>query len=111
MKVGLAGNLADFTFTGADGSTRTGRQTDYNGAPGGYTAVPADAVTYVDAHDNETLFDALTYKLPTGTAMADRVGCRPGPGHRAARPGDGVRPRRQRAVAQQVAGPQLVRLG
>jgi pullulanase-type alpha-1,6-glucosidase len=73
VKVGLAGNLADFSFTGADGATRTGRQTDYNGSPGGYTAVPADAVTYVDAHDNETLFDALTYKLRADTAMADRV--------------------------------------
>jgi len=30
-------------------------------------------VTYVDAHDNETLFDALTLKLPPDTAMADRV--------------------------------------
>ena len=35
--------------------------------------MPADAVTYVDAHDNQTPFDALTYKLPSGTAMADRV--------------------------------------
>ena len=30
-------------------------------------------MTYVDAHDNETLFDALTLKLPTGTSMPDRV--------------------------------------
>ena len=30
-------------------------------------------ITYVDAHDNETLFDALTYKLPRDTSMADRV--------------------------------------
>jgi pullulanase/glycogen debranching enzyme len=30
-------------------------------------------VTYVDAHDNETLFDVLTMKLPTGTSMEDRV--------------------------------------
>ena len=30
-------------------------------------------ITYVDAHDNETLFDALTYKLPEATSMADRV--------------------------------------
>jgi len=30
-------------------------------------------VTYVDAHDNETLFDCLALKLPRGTSMADRV--------------------------------------
>jgi pullulanase/glycogen debranching enzyme len=30
-------------------------------------------VSYVDAHDNETLFDALAYKLPQNTSMADRV--------------------------------------
>ena len=31
------------------------------------------SITYVDAHDNETLFDSLTYKLPVATTMADRV--------------------------------------
>ena len=30
-------------------------------------------ITYVDAHDNETLWDSLTYKLPRSTAMADRM--------------------------------------
>jgi pullulanase/glycogen debranching enzyme len=30
-------------------------------------------ITYVDAHDNETIFDALTYKLPPATSMDDRV--------------------------------------
>lgn len=30
-------------------------------------------ITYVDAHDNETLFDALTLKLPVDVPMADRV--------------------------------------
>ena len=51
----------------------TGAQVDYNGAPTGYTADPSEVINYVDAHDNETLFDALTYKLPVGTSMADRV--------------------------------------
>ena len=32
--------------------------------PGGYAARPDDAIAYVDAHDNETLFDALALKLP-----------------------------------------------
>jgi pullulanase/glycogen debranching enzyme len=30
-------------------------------------------VTYVDAHDNEILFDALAYKLPVGTSAEDRA--------------------------------------
>ena len=50
-----------------------GDQVDYNGAEAGYAEQPDEVVSYVDAHDNETLFDALTYKLPVDTAMADRV--------------------------------------
>ena len=73
IKVGLAGNLKDFTFTDRTGATVKGSQVDYNGQPAGYTAEPQEAINYVDAHDNETLYDALTYKLPTTTDMADRI--------------------------------------
>jgi pullulanase-type alpha-1,6-glucosidase len=73
IKVGLAGNLRDYTFVDRTGATVTGADVDYNGQPAGYAAEPAETITYVDAHDNETLFDALTYKLPVETAMADRV--------------------------------------
>ena len=51
----------------------TGADVDYTGEPAGYTSQPSEDINYVDAHDNETLFDALTYKLPTDTAMADRI--------------------------------------
>ena len=30
-------------------------------------------ISYVDAHDNETLWDTLTYKLPTAMTMPDRI--------------------------------------
>ncbi|UUZ57899.1 alpha-1,6-glucosidase domain-containing protein [Nocardioides sp. B-3] len=50
-----------------------GNDVDYNGQPAGYAADPGETVTYVDAHDNETLFDSLAFKLPQGTSMADRV--------------------------------------
>ncbi|MEV0605429.1 pullulanase-type alpha-1,6-glucosidase [Polymorphospora rubra] len=73
IKVGLTGNLADYRFTSTAGTPVTGRQVDYNGSPAGYTAAPGEAVTYVDAHDNEILYDALVYKLPTGTSMTDRA--------------------------------------
>ncbi len=73
VKVGLAGNLKGYRFTDRTGATVTGAQVDYNGAPAGYTDQPQEAVNYVDAHDNETLYDALAYKLPQCTSMADRI--------------------------------------
>ncbi|WFE27923.1 pullulanase-type alpha-1,6-glucosidase [Solwaraspora sp. WMMD791] len=72
IKVGLTGNLAGYAFTSATGDRVTGADVDYNGAPAGYTAAPGEAVSYVDAHDNEILYDALAYKLPAGTSAADR---------------------------------------
>ncbi|WP_330258697.1 pullulanase-type alpha-1,6-glucosidase [Streptomyces murinus] len=73
IKVGLTGNLAKYRFTDTDGKEVTGAEVDYNGAPAGYAAAPGDALAYVDAHDNESLFDALAYKLPKGTSAADRA--------------------------------------
>ncbi|GGN60289.1 hypothetical protein GCM10012285_58160 [Streptomyces kronopolitis] len=73
LKVGLTGNLADFTFTDSAGHRVKGSGVDYNGAPAGYAAAPGDALAYADAHDNETLYDALAYKLPPRTAPADRA--------------------------------------
>jgi len=73
VRLGLAGNLRDFSFLASDGQVRTGAEIDYNGRPAGYAQSPEEVITYVDAHDNETLFDALTLKLPTDTPMADRV--------------------------------------
>ncbi|MET7788035.1 pullulanase-type alpha-1,6-glucosidase [Streptomyces sp900116325] len=73
IKVGLTGNLADYTFTDSSGRTVKGSGVDYNGAPAGYAAVPGDALSYADAHDNESLYDALAFKLPVGTSAADRA--------------------------------------
>jgi pullulanase-type alpha-1,6-glucosidase len=73
IKVGLAGNLRDFRFVDRTGAEVTGADVDYNGSPAGYAADPSETITYVDAHDNETLFDALQLKLPPATSMADRV--------------------------------------
>ncbi|MFD0256931.1 pullulanase-type alpha-1,6-glucosidase [Kitasatospora indigofera] len=73
VKLGLTGNLADYTFTTGDGTRRKGSQIDYNGTPAGYTAAPGEAVTYVDAHDNLALYDSLAHKLPAGTTPAERA--------------------------------------
>nr|WP_294695352.1 pullulanase-type alpha-1,6-glucosidase [uncultured Friedmanniella sp.] len=73
IKVGLTGNLRDYRFVDRTGATVTGADVDYNGQPTGYTTDPQEAVNYVEAHDNETLYDALIYKLPADTPMADRI--------------------------------------
>ncbi|AKJ13585.1 sulfonate ABC transporter ATP-binding protein [Streptomyces incarnatus] len=73
IKVGLSGNLAKYHFTDTDGKEVTGAEIDYNGSPAGYADAPGDALAYVDAHDNESLFDALTYKLPKDTSASDRA--------------------------------------
>ena len=73
VKLGLAGNLRDFEFTASDGTVKNGAQVDYNGSPAGYADQPEEVINYVDAHDNETLFDLSIFKLPTDTSMEDRV--------------------------------------
>ncbi|MGI5214767.1 pullulanase-type alpha-1,6-glucosidase [Plantactinospora sp. CA-290183] len=73
IKVGLTGNLAGYRFVASSGEPVTGADVDYNGSPAGYTGAPGEAVTYVDAHDNEILYDALAYKLPVSTSSTDRA--------------------------------------
>ncbi|WP_225074389.1 pullulanase-type alpha-1,6-glucosidase [Streptomyces sp. CoT10] len=73
IKVGLSGNLAAYRFTDTSGKEVTGAEVDYNGSPAGYAGAPGDALAYADAHDNESLFDALAYKLPSATSADDRA--------------------------------------
>ncbi|MGW5604934.1 pullulanase-type alpha-1,6-glucosidase [Streptomyces sp. NPDC003753] len=73
IKVGLTGNLAKYRFTDSAGKEVTGAEIDYNGSPAGYADAPGDALAYADAHDNESLFDALAYKLPKDTSATDRA--------------------------------------
>lgn len=73
IRVSLAGNLADYSFTGFNGNPVTGAEVDYNGSPTGYTQDPQEQIVYVSAHDNETLFDAIQYKAPESATAADRA--------------------------------------
>ncbi len=73
IKVGLAGNLAAFPLIDRFGNAVVGSEIDYNGQPAGYTQDPQEVITYVEAHDNETLFDAVHLKAPASTSMAERV--------------------------------------
>jgi pullulanase len=73
VRIGMAGNLADYTFETSDGTVKAGRELDYNGSPAGYAEVTTDNVVYVSKHDNETLFDAIQYKVPIDTSLDDRA--------------------------------------
>jgi len=74
ISLGLAGNLRNFRFFSLARNTEIGgAELDYGGRPAGYAEAPEEVINYVDAHDNETLFDALTLKLHPATPMADRV--------------------------------------
>lgn len=73
VKLGLAGNLRDYSFVDHTGTTIRGDQFDLGGEAAGYAGSPSETITYVDVHDGETLFDSLQYKLPTTTSMSDRV--------------------------------------
>ncbi|MGV9456185.1 pullulanase-type alpha-1,6-glucosidase [Streptomyces sp. NPDC003635] len=73
IKVGLSGNLAGYRFTDTSGKQVKGAEVDYNGQPAGYAEAPGDALAYADAHDNESLFDALAFKLPTTVSADDRA--------------------------------------
>src|SRR5690349_1074952 len=73
IRLGLAGNLAGYELTRADGATVPGSEIMYGGAPVGYTADPQENIVYVSAHDNQTLFDAIQAKAPAELTILDRV--------------------------------------
>lgn len=73
VKVGLSGTLRDYSFEDRFGNVRSNAQVDYFGQQAGFTANPAETINYIEAHDNQTLFDINAFKLPAGTSVADRV--------------------------------------
>jgi len=73
VKLGMAGEEAGYSFVDSSGQRITGLDLLYNNGSAGYTDNPVDQIAYVDAHDNEILFDSLAYKLPYKTAAAIRA--------------------------------------
>jgi pullulanase-type alpha-1,6-glucosidase len=73
IRVGLTGNLRDYSFEGHAGVTVTGFAVDYNGSPAGYALTPLDTVNYTEKHDNQTLYDLLAMKAPVSATMDERV--------------------------------------
>ena len=73
IRVGLTGNLRDYTFTSATGAPVTGGTLDYQGQPTGYTATPIEAVNYASVHDNQDIFDVIQIKSSEHDAESTRV--------------------------------------
>ncbi|WP_428266556.1 pullulanase-type alpha-1,6-glucosidase [Haliangium sp.] len=73
IRVGMAGNLKSFVIPSRFDLDIAGEDISYNGYDAGYCEDPQEVITYIAAHDNQTLFDNNQYKIPTGTSMADRV--------------------------------------
>ena len=73
VKVTMSGTLRDYAFTDRFGVMRKNTEIDYFGQQAGFTASPQEAINYVEAHDNQTLFDLNAFRLPQSTSLADRV--------------------------------------
>lgn len=73
IRAGLAGSLAGYSFENAAGVTGPASAIDYNGQPTGYTAMPRESINYVEAHDNETLWDTIQLKASPAATVADRA--------------------------------------
>jgi pullulanase-type alpha-1,6-glucosidase len=73
IRIGMAGNLKDYTLIDATGKTVKGSQIDYGGVGAGYTLSPQENIVYVSAHDNQALFDAIQMKAPADADIQTRV--------------------------------------
>jgi len=73
VRVALSGTLRDYRFTDRFGSLRTNAQIDYFGQQAGFALSPSETINYIEAHDNQTLFDINAFRLPQSTSLADRV--------------------------------------
>ena len=110
IKVGLTGNLKDYTFVDRTGIPVSGSEVDYNGQPAGYTADPAGG----DHLRRGTRQRDAVRRLGVQAAPVDVDG-RPSPDADRLAGDDGPRTRgvllarRRRDPAQQVPGPQQLR--
>ncbi|NQY36931.1 MAG: pullulanase-type alpha-1,6-glucosidase [Alteromonadaceae bacterium] len=73
LRIGLAGNLADFPIENAQSEQVTGKDIPYGNQPTGYALDPADTINYISKHDNQTLWDNNQYRIAYHTSTQDRV--------------------------------------
>jgi len=66
LLVGLAANLASYTIMTSTGEMVEGRNAGWPGSNCAYAHEPAETINYVSAHDNETLFDMMVWKVRAG---------------------------------------------
>lgn len=70
IKTALTGAIKGYPLVSAGGRSD---DLEHYGQPEAFADQPGECVNYVEAHDDETLFDAAIWKLPLTTAMEDRV--------------------------------------
>ena len=73
IRVGLAGSLRTFELQTWRGETKRLDAIAYGDQPAGFVSEPGEVVNYVENHDNQTLFDINTLKLPRATSREDRA--------------------------------------
>jgi pullulanase-type alpha-1,6-glucosidase len=73
VRLGLAGNLVDYPLENRVGATVLGSGYIFQEGPAAVSHSPQEHVPYLEAHDNETLFDAIQYKAPVNLPMSERV--------------------------------------
>ncbi|WP_229217289.1 pullulanase-type alpha-1,6-glucosidase [Massilia forsythiae] len=73
VRVALSGTLRDYRFLDRTGAVKSNAEIDYFGQKAGFAANPAETINYIEAHDNQTLFDIDAFRLPQTTSLADRV--------------------------------------
>jgi pullulanase-type alpha-1,6-glucosidase len=73
VKAALGGSVSNLEFMTMFDWKDTAGNIGYNGNGAGYTTNPVEQIAYVDAHDNETLYDSIAYKVPATTTMANRI--------------------------------------
>lgn len=74
VKMGLIGAIKQYPLRLSDGSgTVMSDDESYFGPHVAFADEPEECVNYVEAHDDETLYDASVWKLPLATPMEDRV--------------------------------------
>ena len=73
VRVGLSGSLKDYLLTDYKGVTKPNGEIDYAGQKAGFTGAPQESINYVEAHDNQALFDINAFKLPGSTSINERI--------------------------------------
>ncbi len=73
IRLGLAGNLRDYSFVAYTGAVVSGSQIDYGGQHAGYAASPVEVINYASVHDNQDLFDAVQIKSSLSDSSATRA--------------------------------------